>query len=158
MSERKCGACTACCVSLSIEGKAAGEPCPLLRANGRGCGKYGDRPEVCQLFRCTWLNGEGDDDERPDRSGILAHASVNDMMKSIGLNVVECWPGAFGERQDLVDRYKAKPFCCIMLIRHGGPSSIYSTDRAFIERLIDRNNLPIQVDNLHGIEIEMAKS
>jgi hypothetical protein len=49
------------------------------------------KPEVCKGYVCLWLAGYGDEEDRPDRSGILA-----DTLHRID-NAVECrplWEGA----------------------------------------------------------------
>jgi hypothetical protein len=43
-----------------------------------GCTLYGqeDRPNICSKFQCLWLKGHGDEEDRPDKSGIML--SIND--------------------------------------------------------------------------------
>lgn len=73
---RSCGGCTACCISLDIPelGKKAGVPCEYATENG--CSIY-ERTRIepqfsaCRSFRCLWLQGWGEQQERPDRSGLL---------------------------------------------------------------------------------------
>lgn len=72
---RKCGECTACCVTLRIEEAAlkkyADVPCPNLRPEGC-CGIYSSRPDVCRNWYCGWrLMEHLDDSWRPDRSEII---------------------------------------------------------------------------------------
>ena len=73
MTPRSCGPCTACCTSLAIKDdhlkKAAATPCPHLCADG--CSIYTTRPTSCAAFRCAWLDGFGDDSDRPDLSGAI---------------------------------------------------------------------------------------
>lgn len=78
LAHRQCGACTACCVSLGVdgvpgyghEGKDAGIACMHIAF---GCGIYATRPTACATFECGWLEfALGlSDEERPDRSGML---------------------------------------------------------------------------------------
>jgi Fe-S-cluster containining protein len=49
--------------------KPAGQKCEHLCAHG--CSRYADRPATCRAYRCAWLDGYGEDDLRPDRSGIV---------------------------------------------------------------------------------------
>lgn len=75
---RSCGACEACCyvaeVKEGIVNKPACQKCPF---QGNGCTIFGkpERPQVCIDFQCGWLRGVGDDQDRPDKSGIMV--SVN---------------------------------------------------------------------------------
>lgn len=67
---RVCGECTACCSVLEIPNlaKPAGVSCHNL--GDQGCRIYDQRPESpCQTFRCAWLQGFLDEDDRPDKSG-----------------------------------------------------------------------------------------
>lgn len=88
LHKRRCGPCTACCVSLKIEApelaKKAGEPCRHLKA---GCGIYEGRPGVCREFLCGWrLFEEFGDDWRPDLSGVL-------MMRKAPSELPPAWQG-----------------------------------------------------------------
>lgn len=76
---RTCGECHACCVSIRVESgpgdqvsvrKAAGVRCPCLTNGGR-CAVYEQRPACCAVYTCAWLDGHGEDDERPDRCGAV---------------------------------------------------------------------------------------
>lgn len=76
---RQCGECTVCCTYLriSVLGKPGLQPCSHLCSpavdgyTGQGCGIYETRPEVCSGYRCKWLDGHGEETDRPDRSGML---------------------------------------------------------------------------------------
>lgn len=75
--ERTCGGCTMCCRVMAIDADDGTE----LSANdawcrhcdrGKGCTIYAERPKVCKAFRCGWLEGDFADEDRPDRSKIIA--------------------------------------------------------------------------------------
>ncbi len=86
---RQCGECVACCVYLKINQPDFKKPgcthCPHLRLvepirenvmqlssyDGKNCGIYSDRPDVCRDYKCLWLMGHGEERDRPDRSGVL---------------------------------------------------------------------------------------
>jgi hypothetical protein len=108
---RECGDCAACCVYLKIPilNKPALTPCQHLAYEIDGytskgceaCGLYEDRPLVCNLYSCLYLLGYGTDEDRPDRSGILA-----DTMNKID-NAIECkplWEGADVDSADTIER------------------------------------------------------
>lgn len=70
--QRACGECTACCTVYYIDGlwpeSPRWEACPHARG---GCGIYPRRPESCRVFRCMWLDGWGEEADRPDRLGLV---------------------------------------------------------------------------------------
>lgn len=53
---RSCGSCTMCCKIFDIPqiNKLYGQWCPHVR-QGRGCGIYETRPDVCRTYHCAWL-------------------------------------------------------------------------------------------------------
>lgn len=59
---RQCGECGQCCRTFAIpelglkDGQACGYLGRVESPTGR-CDNYGERPEVCQNFRCLWLDG-----------------------------------------------------------------------------------------------------
>lgn len=72
---RECGGCTACCKTHRIPelAKVSGEWCPFCTA-GEGCSVYRTVgfPKSCRKYRCAWLLGWGLDEDRPDRSFVVA--------------------------------------------------------------------------------------
>ena len=81
---RSCGECVACCVYLRIPelDKGGMERCRHLTvvvgtsyAGPGGCAIYDskdpERPACCKEYRCAWLDGHGDEQDRPDRSLML---------------------------------------------------------------------------------------
>lgn len=76
MAERSCGGCTLCCTVLRVDElpKLGGVPCAKLVADG--CGIYARRPPVCRGYRCMWLQGALDVEDRPDRLGAVLDVVV----------------------------------------------------------------------------------
>lgn len=81
--------------------------CPHLAAPpARGCSIYGSHPDECRGYRCGWLEAgdhgfAGEDlireEERPDRSGLIAAVSGDDVTRELGaplLSLHEVWEGA----------------------------------------------------------------
>lgn len=70
---RRCGECSLCCVVLRVDelAKLGGTPCPELGPPGSGCSIHASRPGICRRYRCLWLRGWFEDDDRPDRLGAL---------------------------------------------------------------------------------------
>lgn len=68
-SSRTCGDCTACCRTHKVPEikKETGQLCRFC--SGKGCGIYSKRPRSCQDFKCQWLIGFGEEEDRPDKSG-----------------------------------------------------------------------------------------
>jgi hypothetical protein len=73
-SERSCGKCTACCTALQVTEieKPDYVRCTHLRTGSvTGCGIYPSRPDSCRSWKCLWLRGVGEKQERPDKLGIV---------------------------------------------------------------------------------------
>lgn len=79
-SGRTCGECTACCHHLATDepgiAHAAHVPCQRLSA-ASGCDAYNDRPKSCRDFSCFWLDGAGNEDDRPDRNGVIVYMGAD---------------------------------------------------------------------------------
>ncbi|MDJ0787247.1 MAG: hypothetical protein QNK05_10610 [Myxococcota bacterium] len=72
-SDRACGECTLCCRVLRVDElrKLGGTPCPELSSDPPGCGIHATRPSICRRYRCLWLQGGLEEDERPDALGAV---------------------------------------------------------------------------------------
>src|SRR4051812_20258098 len=70
--KRICGGCTACCKTHGIVElqKPAGIWCQHCMI-GHGCAIYKERPGTCQVYRCGWLDGLGNDEHRPDKMKVV---------------------------------------------------------------------------------------
>lgn len=87
--KRKCGDCVVCCVYPRINTeklvKKGCEHCPNLNLSNQvevntmqlsseelvKCRIYDDRPDVCRGYTCLWLQGHGEEQDRPDLSFVL---------------------------------------------------------------------------------------
>jgi len=72
--------------------KLGGIPCAELRDDG-GCSIYDQRPRICRAYRCLWLKGGFEEEDRPDRLG-----AVIDILTTGGstrLGIQEARLGAF---------------------------------------------------------------
>jgi hypothetical protein len=87
--------------------KLGGVACTHLVSASGGCGIYQERPRICRSYRCLWLQGGLDEEDRPDRLG-----AVLDLVTEAGvprLAVREVTPGASEERPRLraiIARYR----------------------------------------------------
>lgn len=70
--------------------KLGGVSCAALSA--RGCTIYAQRPAICRAYRCLWLQGKLDLEDRPDRLGAVL--DVVDEGAGPLLAVREAVPGA----------------------------------------------------------------
>lgn len=106
--KRECGECSACCVwfDFDINGthKPMQTPCKELcnemdgthSCNGtNNCGIYETRPKPCREYICAWLYGYGNEEDRPDKSGIM-------------LDNIEWVPGAIVAKQMWRSAYATK--------------------------------------------------
>lgn len=77
-NNRQCGECTACCYTHAVESlnKPRYEWCNHIKI-GKGCSIYQVLPEACQIYRCSWLNGLGNEDLRPDKCGFVLNLYEN---------------------------------------------------------------------------------
>jgi len=95
--ERTCGACTLCCTLLRVDAlrKRGGTPCRELRAapSPPGCGIHATRPPICRAYRCLWLSGAFEEDDRPDRLGAILDVATEGGVTR--LRVHEAHPGSY---------------------------------------------------------------
>lgn len=92
--ERACGSCSLCCTVLRVDdlAKLGGRSC-MHQTVDAGCAVYPGRPKICRAYRCAWLAGAFDDEDRPDRLGaVLDLAPRGD---GIRLIIRQARPGVF---------------------------------------------------------------
>jgi hypothetical protein len=90
---RQCGACQECCEQLGV--KELGKP-HRTRCQHEGdqkCLIYDARPDSCGRFACFWLMGMvGDEDLRPDRSGLVISPCFEQAIGEVVLDVHQSRP------------------------------------------------------------------
>jgi Fe-S-cluster containining protein len=126
--ERACGACSLCCTVLRVDelAKLAGTPCVHQRPEG-GCGVHPRRPAICRRYRCLWLQGGLEQDDRPDRLGaVLDLASRGGFPELV---VHEASPGAFERSPRL--REIAQRYRLAMPVRILDSACVLDPDRPF---------------------------
>lgn len=106
---RRCGECDACCTVLRVDelAKLGGQPCPHLATKTSGCGIHATRPAICRGYRCLWLDGALDDDDRPDRLGAIL--DVVTPAETSRLRIHELSPGAYersARLREIAGRYR----------------------------------------------------
>lgn len=99
---RECGECSTCCYLAEVEFSSYKKPAhkrclevidnPSQRKGS--CKIYGQacRPTICNTYKCLWLEGAGEPDDRPDNSGVML--SVNDMNGGTWVFALETKPNA----------------------------------------------------------------
>lgn len=112
---RECGSCSACCYVCPVEElqKPLLTRCPHQNpaAIGPGCRIYSERPGACAAYRCSWLEGELDLDDRPDRVGVLFEHTRLELRN--GRDLLVLLGMTFGEPEDPA-----------RLLRHARPGTL----------------------------------
>ena len=95
-SVRVCGDCSACCVTHGVPAmnKDAGAACHRMRPTG-GCMVYEIRPRACRTYKCAWLMGllQLEDRDRPDRIGLVLDLRDNEILGPT-VQLYELWTDA----------------------------------------------------------------
>jgi Fe-S-cluster containining protein len=141
-ARRSCGECPLCCTILRVDelAKRAGDDCVHQRrpdpgavatAAGTallgGCGIYETRPPICRGYRCLWLQGGLEDDERPDRTGGIVDLETTGV--GLRLAIRESRRGAFDASpalQSIAARYREQ-----MPVRISDAEDVMNPDRPF---------------------------
>jgi Fe-S-cluster containining protein len=113
-ASRRCGECSLCCTVLRVDelAKPAGRDCVHQRraadAGGPpGCAIHPTRPSICRSYRCLWLQGGLEDDERPDAIGGVVDLETTGI--GLRLAIREAEPGRFDASpalQTIAARYR----------------------------------------------------
>ena len=125
---RSCGSCSHCCTVLRVDelNKLAGEHC-IHQRGSEGCGIYETRPPICRGYRCLWLQGGLEDDERPDRTGGVV--DLEPLAAGVQLTIREVRRGHFDESpalQAIAERYRGQ-----MPVRVTDAEDVMNPDRPF---------------------------
>jgi len=129
VAPRACGECSACCTVLRVDAlqKLGGTPCRHLRRDGPGCAIHPRRPGICRAYRCLWLQGGLDREDRPDRLGAVLDLITRGT--STQLEVHELAGGALDASprlQTVVERFRAT-----LPVRVHSPGDPWDPDHPF---------------------------
>jgi Fe-S-cluster containining protein len=153
---RACGSCSLCCTILRVDelGKRAGVDCIHQRRGPgvlAGCAIHEMRPPICRGYRCLWLQGGLEDDERPDRTGGIVDLEATGA--GVRLAIRESRRGAFDESpplQAIAERYRDQ-----MPVRISDAEDVMNPDRPFrvllaegLEQRVEGERLEIFRDGL----------
>ena len=155
---RECGTCSLCCTVLRVDelAKPAGRDCVHQRGP-KGCGVHATRPAICRSYRCLWLQGGLEDDERPDATGGIVDLET----AGIGLRLAirEARPGIFGDSpalQAIAERYRSS-----MPVRITDAQDVMDPDRPFRVLLADGVEQRVAGDRIDvyraGVLVESRK-
>jgi|SRR5215467_7075712 len=75
-TKRACGSCTGCCFVFEVPGVTQAYEWCQHCSIGVGCRIYQDRPQDCASFYCLWRMGFGEEEDRPDRHGVVMDLQV----------------------------------------------------------------------------------
>lgn len=145
-AERKCGGCTACCKTHPVIEifKPAHEWC-LRCDRGKGCRIYQDRPGGCVGFKCQWLLGEGSEDDRPDRTRIVADYFETEEFGWLVM-LYETIPGAlqnsFAQRRTRESLRRGSVVCHL---------PIYGSNRIFVPSNVHVPDIPININGRDSV-------
>ncbi len=94
-SGRACGPCSMCCTVLRVDElkKLGGVACNQLGLAGTGCSIHETRPRICRDYRCLWLQGKLEDEDRPDQLGAILDLVSEGTMPRLAIREVS--PGAY---------------------------------------------------------------
>ena len=125
---RRCGTCSLCCTILRVDelAKPAGRDCNHQRGPG-GCAIHATRPPICRAYRCLWLQGGLEDDERPDRTGGVVDLETTGV--GLRLAIREARAGIFDESpmlRAIAERYRSS-----MPVRITDTADVSDPDRPF---------------------------
>jgi hypothetical protein len=127
--ERRCDGCALCCTVLRVEelGKLGGTPCAKLLPGGDGCSIHPTRPGICRAYRCLWLRGGLDAEDRPDRLGAVLDVVTEGAQPFLAIR--EAVPGTFeasGRLRVIAARYRQS-----MPVRVTSAADVMNPDRPY---------------------------
>ncbi len=70
---------------------------PCFNQCASGCAAYETRPDDCRIYACAWLSGWGEEDDRPDKLGIVFDDDLRwrEQLRIVPfIRATECVPGA----------------------------------------------------------------
>lgn len=115
---RQCGPCTACCTSLAVDELAKPTHSVCRHECAAGCAIYARRPQSCRDYRCLWLTGLLQDEDRPDRLGVIFNTTHLPRLGAIPM-LVESIDGALRtpRMHDMIQRMAAQRPVLILTAR-----------------------------------------
>lgn len=121
---RTCGDCTVCCVYPRIKDGDLDKPamihCPFLSVPNKPVenqvfytGKYSEnnctvyntdkKPSCCTDYKCLWLEGYGDEEDRPDKS-LMLFDRIRNIENSIHAKPLKPDHEKASESRELIDK------------------------------------------------------
>jgi hypothetical protein len=91
---RACGTCVTCCTVMGITELAKPRHEVCRHSFEQGCRIYAERPQTCRQFYCAWIQGEGNEEDRPDKLGVFFWRQFTPPLRENVLICEEAFPGA----------------------------------------------------------------
>jgi hypothetical protein len=145
ITQRVCGNCSACCEIIGVPALTKPELCKCYHQCETGCAIYANRPDECREFECGWSVGHLDEDDRPDKLGLIFVMTENGEAPGRWLHVLEVRPGAFDEpkapsfiRQFFLDLAKRGDIAGLEIKLHGQIGIVvHANDLDSMEQLVE---------------------
>lgn len=139
MSERVCGECVACCTVLAVPalGKNEGVTCEHCITWG-GCLIYKNRPASCANYACVWLQGLLDQNDRPDKLGLVINfGNGRDIYKLTGSELFVVQPTKLGSEStdkavELIRNLSARHY---VVVRIGFKRTLFGPDNKYMDEV-----------------------
>ena len=110
--QRSCGTCTLCCKVVGVQAlaKPKNKWCQHC-VPGKGCSIYGEHPNECRDFSCTWLQNELPDDWFPTKSKMVMRDDNGGFVCEVDIGFPQNWRKApyYGDLMELAAHGLSRP-------------------------------------------------
>lgn len=124
-----CDGCTECCTVLGVKALGKSQFTPCDHCINQACAIYQSRPQECQTYKCLWLVGEGEPEDRPDKLGVILEITQLNLVKVQAPAVIvrEVRPDAFetSAARSFIGKMAEKCQGLIYLVRPGNIRSAF---------------------------------
>jgi len=141
--ERKCGDCYSCCEVLKIEELKSSNYDKCKYASCNGCSIYEKRPLPCVSYKCMWLTGLGEENQRPDKLGLIFDHNDDKFSKKFRsiakfdlMIARETFLGASQTKRGRKFLTSLKKKCPIYLFRADGTNKVIAKNEKLKEKVI----------------------
>ena len=151
---RICGECNFCCEILEVAEISKKQWIPCEHQCDQGCNIYENRPTPCNKYNCYWLEGNFEENDRPDKVGLIID-NGNQMFKDVwgdkAINVRETRPGIVNSEKatDLINRLKNEKYIIFLKTYAGGVNTSINTKEKqdFIKETMMKIG-PVRIKNI----------
>lgn len=132
-------------MGITALNKREGDPCPNLKPPVRGkpgCACYATRPDECRTWDCMWLQGIGEEDHRPDKSGFLLASGFLDAERTLYVVQLRASrPGGLSDNHVAFEVARSLARDHVLLLVEGPHRTLFGTEarlgpvRAYLARV-----------------------